>query len=279
MSPNNPSCRGGGAQRTKFKVSLFALFTAGCATPHGANTTLIDNRRVEYVSVNHNTVPIVFENGLGGNFNRAWTKILAELSQDNTTFAYNRPGNGESDAVSTPRDGEHVVAELRLLLRSQGLNPPYILVGHSLGGLYMQYFARRYPDEVTALVLVDSTHPSQVQGKGAIENWPAWNRLMLWFSPSVIKNELAAVSATGEAVSGLPPLTGKPVILLNALNTEGEPDDAHEKRKDMLRLYPGAKQIWVDSGHNIQIERPEAVVAAIREVLPHLPRKDSANLK
>jgi hypothetical protein len=63
-----------GSRRTKFRAALFALFTAGCATPHGAGTALIDNRHIEYVMVNHDSVPIVFENGLGGNFNRAWKK-------------------------------------------------------------------------------------------------------------------------------------------------------------------------------------------------------------
>jgi pimeloyl-ACP methyl ester carboxylesterase len=256
-------------------ASLFALFTVGTTTQAGEEMPLVDQQHIEYVMEKRNTVPIVFENGLGGNFNRAWIKIMAELAPDNTIFAYNRPGNGESDAVTTPRDGEHVVAELRVLLHSEGLNPPYVLVGHSSGGLYMQYFARRYPDEVAALVLVDSTHPNQVQGDGAIKNWPAWDRLLLWLSPRVIKNELAGAEVTGEAISGLPPLTGKPVILLSALH----PVDANEMRKDLLRLYPGAKQIWVDSGHNIQIEKPEAVVAAIREALSLLPRNDSTNLK
>lgn len=53
--------------------------------------------------------------------------------------------------------------------------------------------------------------------------------------------------------------------------TEHSPlaDDANAKRKDLARLYPGARQIWVDSGHGIPLEKSEAVVAAIREVLVH----------
>lgn len=61
---------------------------------------------------------------------------------------------------------------------------------------------------------------------------------------------------------GLPTFTGKPVIILNATQTI----NATEKR-DLLRLYPGARQIWVDSGHHIPRENPEAVISAIREVL------------
>lgn len=203
-----------------------------------------------------------------------WTKVFPEISKNTTAFAYNRPGYGASDPVSSLRDGKHIVEELRLLLRSRGLNPPYILVGHSLGGLYMQLFARRYPDEISALVLVDTTHPEQFKGAGSTENWPAWMRVMLGVViSSVAKEELNAINDTGEEVLRLPPFTGKPVVVLSALQPMKEKsalaDDANEKRKDIARLYPGSKQIWVDSGHVIPLEKPEAIISAIREILPH----------
>jgi pimeloyl-ACP methyl ester carboxylesterase len=257
-------------------ISLATLFS-GCASLPQATTEHIDNRRVEYAMTTHDTIPVVFENGLGGIYSRAWEKVLPEIVNDTTTFSYNRPGYGASEAVATPREGAYVVDELRSLLLSKGLKPPYVLVGHSLGGLYMQYFARRYPDEVAALILVDSTHPNQVQGDGAIKNWPVRDRVLLWLSPRVIQNELAGAGVTGEAISGLPPFTGKPVILLSALHSNGEPVDANEKRKDLLRLYPGARQVWVDSGHLIPREKPEAVIAAIREVLSEVRRGNAAS--
>lgn len=64
---------------------------------------------------------------------------------------------------AAPRTGAVVVAELHELLRNSGVQPPYILVGHSLGGLYMSLYARTYPDEVAGLVLVDSAHPEQIE--------------------------------------------------------------------------------------------------------------------
>lgn len=103
-------------------------------------------------------------------------KIIPELAGDATTFAYSRPGSGESDPVSTPRDGQGIIHELRSLLRSLDLPPPYVLVGHSLGGLYTRLFARRYPDDVRALILVDSTHPQPLKGYGSPEHRPFWVR-------------------------------------------------------------------------------------------------------
>ena len=86
------------------------------------------------------------------------------------------------------------------------------------------------------------------------------------------KEEMNAINATGESVLSLPPFTGKPVIVLSALQPMKEKselaDDANEKSKDFVRLYPGSKQIWVDSGHDIPLEKPKSIVSAIREVLP-----------
>ncbi|WP_370653549.1 alpha/beta fold hydrolase [Methylotenera sp.] len=250
---------------------LMMVLLSGCASLPNSTTEKINNRNIEFAMTQHNTVPVVFENGLGGRM-EWWEKVLPQISKDTTTFAYNRPGYGESDSVSTPRDGSHVVDELRLLLQSKGLNPPYILVGHSLGGLYMQFFARRYPDEVSALILVDSTHPKQLDGDGAIDKQSFWVRGIIGaLVTGTAKEELSLLPQTGEQVLSLPTLQDKPVFVLSASQPLKEKsklaDDANEKRKDIARLYPNSKQIWVDSGHVIPLEKPESVVSVIREAL------------
>jgi pimeloyl-ACP methyl ester carboxylesterase len=251
---------------------IFATLISGCASLPSAMTDQVDKRRVEYALTRNGGQAVIFENGLGGTMDW-WAKVFPEISKNTTAFAYNRPGYGKSDPSSAPRDGKHIVDELRSLLRSRGLNPPYVLVGHSLGGLYMQLFARRYPNEVSALVLVDSTHPAQLKGAGSPENWPAWLRVVFGVATSAVaEEELNAIDVTGEDVLGLPTFAGKPVIVLSALQPmkakSALADDTNEKRKDIARLYPDAKQIWVDSGHGIPLENPESVISAIREVLP-----------
>jgi len=250
---------------------LVFVMLSGCASLPNVATERINNHLVEYALTQHNSIPVVFENGLGGKI-EWWKKVLPEISKNTTTFVYNRPGYGKSESASTPRDGAHIVDELRSLLRSKGLNPPYVLVGHSLGGLYMQLFARRFPNEVNALILVDSTHPAQFKGNGSPKNWPAWFRLIYSAATSAIeKEEMNAVNATGEAVLALSPLSGKPVFVLSALQPMNEKsklaDDANGKRKDIATLYPGSKQIWVDSGHAIPLEKPESVISAVREAI------------
>lgn len=233
---------------------------AGCA--RFENPTLgktDDGRQVEYVLLENSTATdtVVFENGLAGKMDW-WAKVLPEVSKSATVFAYNRPGYGNSADATTPRDGEHVVNELRALLAKKGLKPPYILVGHSVGGLYLQYFARRYPSEVKALILVDSTHPKQMEGKGAPENWSWFVGFLVtaWLNDSQ-KEELRLVSKSGKDVLSLPTFTGKPVIVLSASKPLSEKSElaehANKLRKEIAQLYPNSKQVWVDCGHGIPL--------------------------
>ena len=166
----------------------------------------------------------------------------------------------------------HIVEELRTVLLNQGLKPPYVLVGHSLGGLYMQLFARKHPQEVAALILVDSTHPRQLEGAGALEKQSFFVRGLIGvLVTGTAQDELDLLSQTGEQVLRLPTFSGKPVMVLSAAEPMKETSElarfSNEKRVDIVRLYPGAKQLWVESGHAIPLEKPEAVVEAIRSVL------------
>lgn len=275
--PRNPDARGSRSMNAqnkliaKITLMLPLVLLLGCASLPHSTVDEIDHRNVEVALTRHGTIPVVFENGLGARM-EWWKDVLPEISKDATTFAYNRPGYGKSDPASTPRDGSHIVDELRILLRAKGLNPPYILVGHSLGGLYMQLFARRHPEEVSALVLVESTHPQQLDGAGALEKQSLLVRGILGILVTgAAEEELDLLPQTGNQVLSFPTLSGKPVFVLSAsrpLKLKSRvADDANEKRKDIARLYPGSKQIWVDSGHTLPLEKPETVISAIREAL------------
>ena len=99
---------------------------------------------------------VVAESGLPGT-SLDWSLVQPDLAQTIRVCTYDRAGFGWSDAAPTPRTSQQIVAELHTLLHNAGIPAPYVLVGHSAGGLHVQLFASQYPDEVAGLVLVDPT--------------------------------------------------------------------------------------------------------------------------
>jgi pimeloyl-ACP methyl ester carboxylesterase len=103
---------------------------------------------------------VVFEAGLPGSV-LSWHQVQQELGRVVRVVSYDRAGLGWSDPGPEPRTAGRIVEELRLLLDRAGVPGPYILVGHSFGGLTTRLFAARYPDEVAGLVLVDPVGPGE----------------------------------------------------------------------------------------------------------------------
>lgn len=100
---------------------------------------------------------IVLEAGMGG-FSVDWTLVQPKLSEISKVLSYDRAGYGWSQTNEERVTSEEYVEDLRMLLATLKLEPPYILVGHSFGGLNMRLFAATYPEEIAGLVLVDSVH-------------------------------------------------------------------------------------------------------------------------
>lgn len=98
---------------------------------------------------------IVFEAG-SGETSLSWRGIPDELSRAATVVVYDRGGYAWSEQAPSERSGENIVRELHEALQNEGLNGPYIMVGHSLGGMYARLFAQTYPDQMAGLVLVDA---------------------------------------------------------------------------------------------------------------------------
>jgi pimeloyl-ACP methyl ester carboxylesterase len=103
---------------------------------------------------------VVFENGPGG-IGLDWSLVVPEVAGFASTVAYDRAGLGWSEPTEGPRDIATLVDELKSMLGATGAEPPYVLVGHSYGGLIVRAFAYTYPEDVAGLVLVDAAHEDQ----------------------------------------------------------------------------------------------------------------------
>jgi pimeloyl-ACP methyl ester carboxylesterase len=90
-----------------------------------------------------------------------WVRVQQQVAQATRVCAYDRAGLGWSERGPEPRDARQISSELHTLLKGADTDGPYVLAGHSYGGLYARMYAARYPEEVAGVVMVDSSHPEQ----------------------------------------------------------------------------------------------------------------------
>lgn len=259
------------------------------ATPIASEVTSIDGRQVEF-AISRAAQPrasVVFENGLMLPMT-TWQSVARGLTDCCNVVTYNRAGVGQSTLAAGPQQASDVAAGLHALLKAQRVEPPYLLVGHSLGGQYAQTFASLYRDEVVGMVLVDALPVGTVKPE---PDFPWYTRLALrLFAPEYVQREVAAIHPMGEALLTGPRLDGSKVVRLVAHTDAAAPKaqglladlsrgvilaedfgvwaidpDAAEARMD--RLYEHSIVKPVPGHHRVQELAPQAVVDAIRELL------------
>ncbi|HVU14746.1 MAG TPA: alpha/beta hydrolase [Phototrophicaceae bacterium] len=120
----------------------------------------VGTHKMHLYSLGEGTPTVVLDAGSGDSL-LTWQPIQAEIAQFTRVVAYDRSGMGWSERGPNPVTPENVARELHQLLIVADIQLPIILVGHSLGGVYVRAFAHWYPDDVIGLILVDSSHESQ----------------------------------------------------------------------------------------------------------------------
>lgn len=116
---------------------------------------------------------VIFLHGAGDN-SLVWSRVQPEVAKVYRTCTYDRPGYGWSEAGPLPRSAAQNAGELHRLLSQAGVEPPYVLVAHSIGGLIAHQYAHQYSAEIAGLVLLDSMLAEQMTAQGTI-----WMRLPL----------------------------------------------------------------------------------------------------
>lgn len=116
--------------------------------------------RLHLRRMGHGSPVVILESGLSASCIN-WTRVQQDLASITTVAAYDRAGLGWSDAARSPRTSARIADELHALLGRAGLEPPYVIVGHSFGGLIARSYYRRFADEVGGLVFVDTTFPQE----------------------------------------------------------------------------------------------------------------------
>ena len=250
--------------------------------------------------VGQGTPAVVFDAGLGGNY-LDWTFVQAKIAETHRACTYDRPGAGWSSRTARPRDVATLAEELHLAMQGADVPTPFILVGHSFGGLLSQNYVARFPADVAGLVLVDSMHPQEFPrfAAGGVDVpvdphavlghtpafaatyglpsalWPLATRLAGADKARVfIVREMAAMLDIAQAVDGeARPMRPARVLMHGNREWDGAyPDGRMEAiwrvMQDDLATRFGAPPVIVvpGSGHQIALDKPAAVVSAIEAV-------------
>lgn len=207
---------------------------------------------------------IVFEAGLGEDLS-TWDQVAPPIAKFGRVVLYDRAGLGGSlplaDATS-PITADRVVRDLSALLDAVGVEPFYVLVGHSLGGLYAQLFARLRPDAVSGVVLIDAASPDA----------PSDLKTLATLEPGTASYlEEAGVAASNRQIAEAGPFPAVPLVVIAATDhgphfREWEPT-LMRLQQGLAGLSPlGELVVAEGSGHDVQHDRPELVIEAVRRV-------------
>ena len=281
----------------------------------------LGSHRLHYVKTNLEVEPgsptVVFESGLDQGGHLPWRLVQQAVSEFAPTISYDRAGILHSERGPNPKTASDVANELHELLEATRLNPPYILVGHSLAGVLLPTFVNRYPDEVAGIVFVDVSHPDQ---RREIPELPVTRlppaavvqflfrvgigRLLLRVQyASTEQHDPMNLTANGMLASNWQGMFEENIAVNNffdaarSVDSFGEipltvisgteptrfdnppPDISSERltsafmslQEDLLNLSSRSKWIFAENSyHYVQLEEPDLVVNAIREVMEEM---------
>lgn len=220
-----------------------------------------------------------------------WKIVCDEIAKTNRVCIYDRAGLGASDpAPAKSRTSRDVAEDLHKLLAAAKIRGPYVLVGHSVGGFHVRVFAGMYPKDVAGIVLVDSAHPDQdskwlaALGPAMPGEDPAVQRAREFLTSRITKPieepEPLDPAASCAQVRAAGSLGNKPLAVVthspNWKMIPELPDDVSKKLEDiLLQLQNELAALSTDSthviatkaGHEIEVDEPELVIKAIREVV------------
>ena len=215
--------------------------------------------------------------------------LIRRVSEGSRVCVYDRAGLGYSDPRPSAAGLTHsgtVAAELHALLAGAGIDPPYVLVGHSVGGMHVRVFAHDHPEEVVGMVLVDSSHPDQflrARERLGADDWAIMERSVRTAHADPDKEpsdwELSSAFARQAGNLGIRPLrvlSHDPAAQTGCMGSDCVSAAGNviweslwqELQVELASLSLTSERVVVaGSGHYIQGEQPDRVIDAIREVV------------
>ena len=249
-----------------------------------------------YTCAGKGSPTVILEAG-GPSESSVWDLVRVYMGASPRVCAYDRANLGKSDSAPKPRTFSDMTRDLHTLLQNVPIEGPYVLVGHSMGGMLVQLYASQYPEDVVGLVLVDSGHPDMGDRLLALlpsetanedESFKDWRKYGIYLSASKGREAYAVegVDATisNEQVRAVKRLGDLPLAVVtrspnNPIMVGGMPDLPEDINRQLMKQWQDMQTEFeglstnstrftaVRSGHGVQAEEPRLVVEAIRHVV------------
>ncbi len=274
-------------------VNAIRLYYVRATNPPPGALYIVDGRKMRINCTGSGSPTIILEAGSGGD-GLVWGGVQPVLSKTTRVCSYDRAGLGWSEPRPGPRDADHISSELHDLLVSAHVAGPIVLMGHSVGGLYIRDYASRYPADVVGIVFVDSVTPSPSQNHGL--NQPL---IMTMISRPIfilgiprllgfcsqpkpgfdtitgilqrealchteygpVLNELKGRDRSDQQTVRTGPYGELPILILSADQAQRQWGNQWEQaQEDLKKLSVRSRRIIArGSGHYIQFDRPELI--------------------
>jgi pimeloyl-ACP methyl ester carboxylesterase len=265
-------------------IAREGALTEAAATPKPSQTRVDVGGRAFFISCTGIGAPTVVLEAGSGNTADTWVSVQPEVARFTRVCIYDRAGLGHSDpAPNGVRTVQDSVDDLHALLGAADISGPVVLVGHSVGGLIVRLYASQYPDDVAGAVLVDGM-PPDLPASGLALLPPAERQEMFVIMRGLHPQdpEHLDIIASGVWVMAHPPALVPTVVLAAGFHGEPDvtPDPAFEDlwaelQQEQARALD-ARLVSVPEGdHFLQLDRPELVIEAIRQVVAAVRDRDT----
>ena len=243
----------------------------------------IRGKKQYYLNKGNGEPAIVFITGLGPTMDD-FEELQNRLSKTNRVICYDRAGIGNSESYNNERTLENISSELKELLDAIGLNKPFLLVGHSRGGVIGRYFVDKYPDKIKGFVLIDPAIAEHKWLKRQLRTEPERIEFDNYYNSfctdsinytKTIRNEFINAYKNDSAdVSGKGFPQAIPITLISSTKISDIKYSAEEVKikvdlvKSYLKINPNIKLVFTDkAGHFIHDDQPKLVIKEITTVL------------
>lgn len=221
-------------------------------------------KRIAFINEGVGSPSVIFESGFEGGM-ETWAGIIDSVSRYTSVYTYDRPGYGRSNLKDSPHSIKEVAQQLHANLIARNIKPPYVLVGHSGGALFINMFARLYPDKIKGVLMIEPTHPDLYDYLRENEAL-LYDLLFDYIGDGQRRYEFDLIKNSSTEFREVADFPDVPLIVLMAgRHTTLESDELKEKmlefHEDLKKLSVlGTRYLVEDSGHSIHKNDPQLVV-------------------